>query len=176
MTPFSLHLKNLLFRLRNGQNIANPLTKSIKLNSPVVFDMAIYITLDIMERYHFYVSEDETAFLAMHIGAEIERQTINRSKIPTVLLCPEYRNLGVDLLNKLLLNFGNQINIVSSVHSEEALQSLDISSFGLLSQLFRCITPMTAIPFRFHRSICRSNTVSFRKPLSTVRTVIRIIS
>lgn len=132
VTPFSLHLKNLLFRLRNGQNIANPLTKSIKLNSPVVFDMAIYITLDIMERYHFYVSEDETAFLAMHIGAEIERQTINRSKIPTVLLCPEYRNLGVDLLNKLLLNFGNQINIVSSVHSEEALQSLDISSFGLL--------------------------------------------
>lgn len=131
VTPFSLHLKNLLFRLRNEQTIANPLTKSIKLNSPVVFDMATYIALDLMERYHVVVTEDETAFLAMHIGAEIERQTLNRSKIPAVLLCPEYRNLCVDLLNKLLLNFGNQLNIIHTVHNEEALQALEMT-YGLL--------------------------------------------
>lgn len=124
-TPFSLHLKNLLFRLRSNRVINNPMAESIKLNSPVVFDMAIYIALDIMERYHVVVNEDETAFLAMHIGAEIERQNMNRSKIPAVLLCPDYRNICVDLLNKLLLNFGNQLNIVRSVHDEAALSELE---------------------------------------------------
>lgn len=125
-TPFSLHLKNLLFRLRSGKSTGNPMADSIKLNSPVVFDMAIYIALDLMERYNVSVNEDETAFLAMHIGAEIERQNMNRSKTPVILLCPDYRNLCVDLLNKLLLNFGNQINIVRSVHDEAALQDIDV--------------------------------------------------
>ena len=55
----------------------------IKLNSPIIFDMAIYISLDLMESYEVIINEDETAFIAMHIGAEIERQnkTNRRSRL-----------------------------------------------------------------------------------------------
>lgn len=139
-TPFSLHLKNLLFRASEGRSTSNPMAEAIKLNSPIVFDIAIYISLDIMERYHVIINEDETAFLAMHIGAEIERQNMNKSKIPAILLCPDYRNMGVDLLNKLLLNFGNQINIVRSIHSEDELKTVEkeMDSFGF-TMLFTTI-------------------------------------
>ena len=63
------------------------MTQAIKNNSPIVFDIAIYIALDLMDRYHFMVNEDETAFLAIHIGAEIERQSANIYKIPAILIC-----------------------------------------------------------------------------------------
>lgn len=124
ITPFALHLHNLLFRARMHRSIQNPMAESIKLNSPVVFDIAIFIGLDLMERYSLSINEDEMAFLAMHIGAEIERQSQNRSKIPAVLLCPEYRDMSNHVFNKLLLNYSNQINIIRSVHSEQEVKEL----------------------------------------------------
>ena len=88
ITPFALHLKNLIFRAKTGRSTKNPMTQAIKNNSPIVFDIAIYIALDLMDRYHFMVNEDETAFLAIHIGAEIERQSANIYKIPAIFDMP----------------------------------------------------------------------------------------
>ena len=127
ITAFSLHLKNLLFRMKTGHHTNNPMAESIRINIPIVFDIAIYIGLDLMERYNTYINEDEISFLAMHIGAEIERQNLNQSKIPAVLLCPDYINISVDLGNKLLLNFGNQINIIRSVNDENDLEGLSFT-------------------------------------------------
>lgn len=128
-TAFTLHLENLLIRARMGRFTNNPMAESIKLNNPIIFDIAIYIGLDLMERYHVHINEDEIAFLAIHIGAEIERQNTNRSKIRTVLLCPSYRTMCSDLLNKLLFDFGNQLDIICSVCNENDLKEL---SFSLL--------------------------------------------
>lgn len=124
ITPFALHLKNLLFRAKMNRYTSNPMADSIKLNSPIVFDIAIFIGLNLMERYQISLNEDEIAFLALHIGAEIERQNQNRSKAPAVLLCPDYRNICIMLLNKLLVNFGNQINIIKTIHSEDELKAI----------------------------------------------------
>lgn len=121
--PFALHLKGLLFRAQNGKITSNPMAEQIKNNSPIIFDMAIYISLDLMEKFDISIDVDETAFLAMHIGAEIERQHKNKSKIPAVLLCPDYHSISTTLLNTLMLDFGNQINIIRNVHSEQELQA-----------------------------------------------------
>lgn len=123
--PFSLHIKGLLFRAKNQRFTSNPMSEPIKMNSPIIFDMAIYISLDIMEKYDVFINEDEIAFLAMHIGAEIERQNKNKSKIPVILLCPDYRSISVNLLNTLMLDFGNQINIIRSIRSEKELQQIE---------------------------------------------------
>ena len=122
-TPFSLHLKNLLFRAEEGRFTNNPMAEIIRMNSPVVFDIAIYISLDLMDRFHISINEDETAFLAMHIGAEIERQNDNKSKVPVVLLCPNYQDIVQQTLNSLMLNFGSQINLLGCIHSEEQIHS-----------------------------------------------------
>lgn len=128
-TPFSLHLKNLIYRAALGKFMKNPLANSIKFSNPIVFDIAIYIGLDIMERYQIDLNEDELAFLAMHIGAEIERQNQSKTKLSCVLLCPSYHDLSETLLNNLRLNFGTQIDIQRTIHKEEELQHL---SFQLL--------------------------------------------
>ncbi len=126
-TPFSLHLKNLLFRAKVKKYTTNPMAETIKMNSPIVFDIAIYIGLDLMDRYQISLNEDEMAFLALHIGAEIERQNQNKTKIRAVLLCPTYRNLSSNLLNQLLLTFDSQLTIVRSITTIEEAKSLDFS-------------------------------------------------
>lgn len=128
-TAFTLHLENLLIRASIGHFVSNPIAESIKLNNPIIFDIAIYIGLDLMERYHIHINEDEIAFLAIHIGAEIERQNANLSKVRAVLLCPNYRDMCSHLMNKLLLNFGNQLDIIGSAYDEKQLENL---SFSLL--------------------------------------------
>ena len=64
------------------------------------------------------INEDETAFLAMHVGAEIERQADNKTKIPVVLLCPNYHDIVQQTMNTLMMNFGNQINLLGCIHNE----------------------------------------------------------
>ncbi|MFQ7536009.1 MAG: BglG family transcription antiterminator [Clostridium sp.] len=118
ITPFALHLKNLIFRAKTGRSTKNPMTQAIKNNSPIVFDIAIYIALDLMDRYHFMVNEDETAFLAIHIGAEIERQSANIYKIPAILICPDYHDMASGILNTMMMNFGNQLNLIGYVTDE----------------------------------------------------------
>lgn len=127
VTPFTLHLKNLIFRAKRNRYTKNPMAEIIKLKNPILFDIAIYIALDLMERYQINIQEDEVAFLAMHIGAEIERQSINYTKIPCVLLCPNYQDLCNNLLNHLLMNFSNQMKIIQTVHQESDLPDQDIS-------------------------------------------------
>lgn len=140
--PFCLHLKNLLFRMRENRPAANPLTESIKHNNPTIFDMAIFIGLDLMERYHITIPEGEIAFLAIHIGAEIERQNINNSKIPAVLLCPDYQNLCMELSNKLMLSFGNQIMLIGTVHNIEELEKFTKNTTEFLFKMLFTTIPV----------------------------------
>lgn len=122
ITPFALHLKNLILRAKTGHFIKNPMTQFIKNNSPIVFDIAIYIALDLMNRFDFQINEDETAFLSIHIGAEIERQTANTYKVPAILICPNYHDMASRILNTMMMNFGNQLNLIGSVADEEQLE------------------------------------------------------
>lgn len=124
-TPFTLHLKNLLLRAQSGKYTSNPMAEIIKNNSPLIFDIAIYISLDLAERFNIKINEDETSFLAMHIGSEIERQADNKDKVPVAILCPNYHNMADQIMNSLMLNFGNQLNMVGSIHNENDFYTLN---------------------------------------------------
>lgn len=122
--PFALHLKNLILRAKSGRFTNNPMAQAIKLNSPIVFDIAIYISLNLMDLYDITINEDEAAFLAIHIGAEIERQTRNTYKVPAVLVCPSYHNMSSTILNTLMTNFDSQLNILCSIANESRLAKI----------------------------------------------------
>jgi len=121
MTPFSLHLKNLILRVKSETYTKNPMTQTIKASYPTVYDIAIYMSIELMQRYKIQIIEDEVAFLALHIGAEIENRKINEYKIKCVLYCPEYMHIIDRLYNQLLIDFGNQIDIIKTVTSKRDL-------------------------------------------------------
>ena len=126
LTAFSLHLKNLILRAENENFTPNPMTEFIQQNNPTIFDMAICICADLVDRFHFQINKDEIAFIALHIGAEIEKQNTNSSKLTVMLLCPEYRTTDSQIINQLMVNFGNQINIIKTIHSEEEIKTQEI--------------------------------------------------
>lgn len=122
LTPFALHLKNLVLRAQNQTYTKNPMTQSIKTSCPTVYDIAIYISLELMEHYNIHINEDEVTFLALHVGAEIERQKTNDSKLKCVLFCPDYMKISTQIYNQLLIEFGNQIDIIKTITVEEDLK------------------------------------------------------
>lgn len=121
VTPFCLHLKNLIYRASRNTFSKNPMTSTIRLNSPMVFEVAVFIALDLGNRFNFKINEDETAFLAMHIGAEVERQQVNKSKLTAILICPEYNGISQMLANNLMINFGSQMNLIACINDESEL-------------------------------------------------------
>lgn len=125
LTPFSLHLKSLLIRLKNNTYIKNPMVDNIKKHCPIIYDIAIFISFKINKLFNVEMSEDEIAYLALHVGAEIERQKTNKDKVRCVLLCPEYINMDTKLYNEILFEFGNQLSIIACVSYEYELASLD---------------------------------------------------
>ncbi len=133
--PFCLHLKNLIYRASQDKFVKNPLADSIKQNSPLVFDVAIYISLDLSKRYSLSLAEDEVAFLAMHIGAEVERQNSNSSKLSAALVCNSYSGLNQQISNKLMLMFGDIINIDKNVLDENELKGDEYDVIFAINQI-----------------------------------------
>lgn len=122
MTPFVLHLKHLRNRLHLHSSIKNPMLESIKISCPTIYDISTFMAYQLMQEFHEEINEDEIAFLALHVGTEIERQNKAETKATCILLCPEYLGISTHLYNKILLDFGEQLNIKKLISFENELQ------------------------------------------------------
>ena len=61
--PFALHIDNMLVRIRQNVSVHNPLLHSIKAMSPIIYDIAVYISNLINHQEHVRLCEDEIATL-----------------------------------------------------------------------------------------------------------------
>jgi Transcriptional antiterminator len=125
IVPFALHLKNLMLRAKNNSYMKNPMLETIKSQHLILFDIALYVALQLEKKHQISISQDEVAFIALHIGGEIERQKSNNAKVRVVLLCPSYMNIESRLFNEILINFSNDINIITSVRDLQQLEGLN---------------------------------------------------
>lgn len=124
LIPFALHLKNLFERSKNNSFTKNPMVENIRKQCPTIYDIGIYISLQLKKLKEMEIPEDEIAFIALHIGAEIERKKVNDEKIRCVILCPEYMGMQTKLYNEILINFSNHLNIISVVSFPYQLETL----------------------------------------------------
>lgn len=111
ITPFMLHLKNLKNRLIKNNLLKNPMLDSIKISCPTIYDISTFIAYQLTLSFHENVNEDEIAFIALHVGTEIERQKKEETKVSCLLLCPEYLNITSTLHKKIMMDFGDQLTI-----------------------------------------------------------------
>lgn len=125
LIPFALHLKNLLLRAENNAYIKNPMLELIKSKHLILFDIALYISLQIEKTHSISIPQDEVAFIALHIGSEIERRRSNNYKISAVLICPSYMSIESRLYNEILMNFSSDINIISSSRNLSEIEDFE---------------------------------------------------
>ena len=120
--PFAMHIKNLIFRLKNRQRNINPVSQIIRQSYPIIFDMAVFTAAIITDHYGYKVDENELAYLALHIGGEIERQNFVQEKVSAVLLCQNYLNMNTRLSSQLMINFSDELELLAVVGNENDLK------------------------------------------------------
>lgn len=97
---FAYHLKNLLLRMRDNLRIPSSPLLSIQEEYPFLSMIAGYITSIIAAELGQSVAENETLYIALHVGAFLENKE-STEKIFCDLIMLDYLNLSEQLFKEL---------------------------------------------------------------------------
>lgn len=114
---FVIHIKNLLLRAKNGVYSRNPLNKSIKLEYPFIYDIAVYISNEIYNETKLKINDDEIGYIALYISVAIEKSKILGKKIKTAIICPRYYDMHLRIIEKLMNRYSDDIEITDVITS-----------------------------------------------------------
>lgn len=125
----SLHLHNLIARAQNQTYSRNPLTQSMKASYPMIYELAVFVASEIQQVVAIEVNEDEIAYIAMHIGAQLERQRRTQDLISIVIASPAYHGLPEQLRAQVASVLGEDAEL------REVITRSDVDWAGLDADL-----------------------------------------
>ncbi len=123
--PFCAHLQSFLGRINTGHHLHNPIHEHIRRECPLIYDIAIFMALQVQKSFDIPLIEDEISFFALHIGSEMVRQNSFREKIKCTLFCPDYLDQQKNYVKQLMFYYGNEIEITSVVSQTSDLNGSD---------------------------------------------------
>ncbi len=129
---FSLHLKNLISRLSNHIQVQNPLKDELKRMYPFVYEISFDILNSFVSGYGS-ISEDETAYIVLHIASQIDKNEALNSKLRCTLISPDFYSLNKKLLVRLKSEFESSIYIDNVYSSYDALDKAKTSADLIVS-------------------------------------------
>ncbi|HSR05410.1 MAG TPA: BglG family transcription antiterminator [Proteiniclasticum sp.] len=110
LNGLTMHIESLLLRTLNQNTSVNIYLKDIKWKYPLIFEMAIQVSVLIRQITGLDISEDEIGFITLHLGAAYER--INQDKFSVVLIHPSKQSISNICEDKIITHFGDRIRIV----------------------------------------------------------------
>lgn len=119
---FALHLKNVLIRADKNLTLKNQQFNDIKNKYPFLYVLAVHIAYIIKEETGFSLSEDEIAYITLHVGVILEEKTVQEEKIICAILAPDYYVIGKNLYKKLMNALGEFIYIETMVTNVDELK------------------------------------------------------
>lgn len=140
---FALHLKNMIIRLENHIPLKNPQLHSIKNSYPFIYDVSVFIADVIRQERGFLLSEDEIAYITLHLGVQLEEQRIFRERVKTILICPHYYSSNHKLLGKISMFFEESLLIRGALSGPEDLDSYHDYDFIISTMP---VLPQPAVP------------------------------
>lgn len=135
------HLPPMIARLHQGIKQSNPLTESIIQDEPDVFYRVKTYFSKMPSLSDLQISDDEWAYLALHIMAASERVAEN-NKLQVLVICATGYGSSQLLHSRLMKYFSNSIHIVSETGyfslNDDILKGVDliISSVNMGSVIF----------------------------------------
>ncbi len=157
-----LHLQPAVNRLRFGLSLRNPLLGDIKSNYPSVFGAA-WATSVLFEKYlGVKVNEEEIGYIAIHLGAALER--IDDS-IRAIIICGS--GIGTSQLAAIRLKKSmNDLEIIDIISAKD-INKISEKSFDII---------ITTIPFEFNnKPILQINPLVMDKDLDELKRFIKNI-
>ena len=89
----ALHVDNLVARAGEERYARNPLTATIKSAYPLIYDLAVYIASELQHTEGIAVNDDEIAYIAMHVGAHLDRRRAASERVRVVVVAPAYHDV-----------------------------------------------------------------------------------
>lgn len=108
----ALHVDNLAARAAEHSYSRNPLTSSIKAAYPLIYDLAVFLASELGRLEGITVNDDEIAYLAMHLGAALERTRSRGDAVRVAVVAPEYHDARQLLLERLRGGLGDEVELV----------------------------------------------------------------
>lgn len=107
----SLHVQNLVLRAREQAWSRNPMTRSLKSAYPMIFEVAVSIASDIAERLEIPLHDDEIAYIAMHVGGQLERSRQAEQVLTATIVSPGYYELHELLRSRIARALGPAVQV-----------------------------------------------------------------
>ncbi|SKC89652.1 BglG family transcription antiterminator [Maledivibacter halophilus] len=101
-----LHLKSAIARIQNNSQIKNIYTDEIKTNYPFVYQVVKETIEKMWDVFGDNVSDNEIAFIALHVRAAYERISEKSSRYTALLICTE----GISFLSILSTKIKKEIS------------------------------------------------------------------
>lgn len=124
IVKFSIHINNLLMRLENGYTTKNPLTDHIKNTCPLIFECAVGVANCLNQMTGYRIDEDEIAYIAIHIGGNLENYEKQKDRLGCTLLFPQYYDMADVMVERINREFSDSLLILSVVTKPSELESI----------------------------------------------------
>lgn len=125
-----IHLSVAIKRIKLGMEIRNPLLDEIKNQYKDLYDISRKCSMVIEKTMNLKVPEDEVGFIAMHIGAVLERSNGRaKDKYRVVIVCPTGIADSIILASQIKKSF-DFIEIVDKI-SVINLNKFDLEKLGI---------------------------------------------
>ncbi|WMC91494.1 BglG family transcription antiterminator [Kineothrix sp. MB12-C1] len=136
---FIIHVNNMFHRITNDYVIRNPLTMKIKGTYPLIYDMAVYVAQEFENDYGIHLSEDEIAFISLHIGGYFENNMQNMNKVSCIFIYADYYGNHKKTIEKISRIFSDSLNI-KYILSPEQYQQENLNTDFIISTVEMVIT------------------------------------
>ncbi|MGI6879204.1 BglG family transcription antiterminator [Microbacterium sp. gxy059] len=107
------HVQNLVRRAAERLWSRNPMTRSLKAATPLVFEMAVAIAGDLSAALDVPIPDDEISDIAMHLGAAIGPDSRPSARLTAVLVCPGYDAMRQHLRASIAGALGHEIELTA---------------------------------------------------------------
>ncbi|WP_066501207.1 BglG family transcription antiterminator [Abyssisolibacter fermentans] len=157
-----LHLRAAINRMKYGLSIRNPLLKDIKKNYPSIFGAAWASSVLFEKYFGIKVTEEEIGYIAIHIGAALERLN---EKTRAVIVCSS--GIGTAQLVAVRLEReirGLEIVDITSVHD---IKNIKTNDFDLI---------ISTLPFEYlSKPVIQINPIINKDDLEAVKKYLKNI-
>ncbi|WP_100010070.1 BglG family transcription antiterminator [Lentibacillus sediminis] len=109
-----LHLKPAINRYQYGMNVRNPMLEDIKKNYPLAFEAGILAGVALEEQTGVEFNENEIGYLALHIGAAIERKKLKSGPKRCLIVCASGQGTSQLIYYKLQNQFSREMEVVGA--------------------------------------------------------------
>lgn len=129
-TSLCLHLKPAINRFKYEMNLRNPMLSEIKENYPIAFEAGIVAGTVIKDELGIDINEHEIGYIALHIGAAIERRKMANKPKRCLIVCASGMGSARLLSYKLQSELGSKLDIIGTSEfyklRETPLHSIDL--------------------------------------------------